>query len=111
MLKKKRVIGRPFRPGQSGNPGGRAKSKDNFTELARSHAPEALRRLMYWVRSDKHPVASVRAAIAICERAYGKPEAADAMPSPLLKGEVRKAIEVVFVRPPNTRTMISRLTS
>ncbi len=62
----------PFKKGQSGNPGGRPKEDDEIKRLARIHAPDALKRLAYWLKSD-NPKASVSAAQALLDRGYGKP--------------------------------------
>jgi hypothetical protein len=62
----------PFKPGQSGNPGGRPKEAAEVRELARRHGPDAIEKLAEWMRS-KDPRASVAAATAILDRGYGKP--------------------------------------
>src|SRR5207244_11467027 len=41
----KRGRGRPFQPGQSGNPGGRPKEDAPVRDLARQHTAEAIRKL------------------------------------------------------------------
>lgn len=61
-----------FQKGQSGNPGGRPKESDEVKELARQHGPEAIEKLVAWLRSD-NPKASVSAANALLDRGYGKP--------------------------------------
>lgn len=63
-----------FRKGQSGNPGGRPKDLSGFRELARAYGTDALRALLAVMRSRKSPAAArVSAAVAILDRAYGKP--------------------------------------
>jgi len=65
--------GRPFRPGQSGNPGGRPRVVGELRELARAHAPEAieeLARLAMKARSESARVAAIR---ELLDRGYGKP--------------------------------------
>jgi len=62
----------PFAKGQSGNPGGRSKAEDEIKRLARMHAPQAIKRLSYWLSSD-NAKASVSAAQALLDRGYGKP--------------------------------------
>jgi hypothetical protein len=61
-----------WKKGQSGNPGGRPKAANDVKELARTHSTEAIKRLAHWMRS-KDPRASVAAAQALLDRAYGKP--------------------------------------
>ena len=62
----------PFKPGESGNPGGRPKEVAEVKELARSHGPEAIEKLAAVMRSD-NTKAAVAAAIALLDRGYGKP--------------------------------------
>lgn len=68
----------PFRPGESGNPGGRP-NEDSMTRevkrLAKEKSPEAIARLVFWMQSD-NPKASVSAANALLDRAVGKPKQA-----------------------------------
>ena len=66
------MIGRPFPLGKSGNPGGRPKAAHSIQELARKHAPEAIQTLADMAR-DGTPGARVSAAVALLDRAYGKP--------------------------------------
>lgn len=65
------MVGKPFQPGQSGNPGGRPKEINEVKELARNHTVEALERLAFWMRSD-NAKASVSASSSLLERAWGK---------------------------------------
>jgi hypothetical protein len=67
-----RVIGRPFRPGQSGNPGGRPKSLEHIRSLARDNSVRALERLIELIESDDPRVAIV-ASKEVLDRAFGKP--------------------------------------
>ncbi len=85
--------------GESANPGGRPKGRQEFTTLARQYAPECLERLMYWTRSNRE-VASIGAARAVIERAWGRPpssEEAEVM-IPGAAGEPSSTIRVEFVR-------------
>lgn len=61
-----------WKKGQSGNPGGRPKEEREVVALARENSPEAIRRLVEWMRSDNGKV-SIMAANAILDRAFGKP--------------------------------------
>lgn len=71
---RRRGAGRPFQPGQSGNPGGQPKGVAELRALARAHSPEAIGALVSIVRAVKAPAAArVAAAQAILDRGYGKP--------------------------------------
>ena len=68
------VGGRPekpwlFKPGQSGNPGGRTRSAD-IAVLARKHAPAAIAAL---AAALEDPKTRVPAAVALLNRGYGMP--------------------------------------
>jgi hypothetical protein len=67
------MIGRPFKKGQSGNPGGRPKVVAEVRELARLHAPEAIAALVEIMTEGKSEAARVSAAVALLDRGYGKP--------------------------------------
>src|SRR5262245_26027894 len=68
------TIGRPFKKGQSGNPGGRPKVVAEIKDLARRHTDEALDTLAAIMRNPKASAAArVSAANAILDRGYGKP--------------------------------------
>ena len=63
-----------FKPGKSGNPGGRKKIVGEVMELAREASPEAIATLKR-IASDTNapPAAQVSAAIALLDRAWGRP--------------------------------------
>jgi hypothetical protein len=64
-----------FKPGLSGNPGGRPKVVGELRSLAREHTKAALEALVEIVGSKKAPPAArVAAANAILDRGYGRPE-------------------------------------
>ena len=66
--------GRPFQPGRSGNPGGRPKVIREMQDLARQHTPDAINALVEVCNTAvRHPSARVAAAVALLDRAYGKP--------------------------------------
>ena len=73
---KKRVIGRPFKKGQSGSPGGRPKTLEAVRELAREHTPAAITALANICNNGRSEMARVSAASTLLERAWGKPEQA-----------------------------------
>src|SRR5215207_1463599 len=63
-----------FKPGQSGNPGGRPKVIAHVQELAREHTSEAIATLVAVMRDPKSSAAArVAASNALLERGYGKP--------------------------------------
>jgi hypothetical protein len=59
-----------FRPGMSGNPGGRPKAALDMQELARAHTPDAIAAL---VAALANPRERVSAAVALLDRGWGKP--------------------------------------
>ena len=71
--------GRPFTKGQSGNPKGRPKLKQEERDalaMIRSLAPEAADTLRSVLHSETAPpAAKIRAAEIILDRTYGKAEA------------------------------------
>ena len=68
------TIGKPFKKGQSGNPGGRPKVAAEVKELARAHTGVAIETLVSIMTNTKSaPAARVSAANALLDRGYGKP--------------------------------------
>ena len=65
--------GRPFQPGQSGNPGGRPAIVGELRELARAHAPEAIAELARLAKDAKSETARIAAIKELLDRGYGKP--------------------------------------
>jgi hypothetical protein len=60
-----------FKPGQSGNPGGRPKVNQEVKDLAAVHTVECLERLVFWMKSEDGR-SSIQAAQALLDRAWGK---------------------------------------
>jgi hypothetical protein len=60
-----------FKPGESGNPGGRPKS--DVVSLARQHTPEAINRLVALMRQDDDLDIALAATSAIIDRGWGRP--------------------------------------
>ena len=68
------TIGKPFKKGQSGNPGGRPKVVAEVKELARKHTGKAIETLVSIMANPKAaPAARVSAANALLDRGYGRP--------------------------------------
>jgi len=64
----------PFKPGKSGNPGGRPKGDIELRRAARERTAEALATLVTIMRNTKAATAArVSAAEAILNRGWGKP--------------------------------------
>jgi hypothetical protein len=59
----------PFKPGKSGNPGGRPKNLVDMQELARSHTSAAIEAL---VSALKEKSSRVAAASVLLDRGWGK---------------------------------------
>jgi hypothetical protein len=70
------LVQHAFKPGQSGNPGGRTASFAECQRLAREASPDAMRRLIELMASPDERVA-LMAADKILERAWGKPKEQD----------------------------------
>lgn len=64
---------RPFKPGQSGNPGGVPKGLADVRKAAREYTQEAIETLAKWMRDDS-PKASIPAAVALLNRGWGMPQ-------------------------------------
>lgn len=62
-----------WKPGQSGNPGGRPKEVAEVREAARQHTPEAIRTLVTLMRKGKPDRARAAAAEALLDQAWGRP--------------------------------------
>jgi hypothetical protein len=65
---------KPFKKGQSGNPGGRPKEIAEVKALARTHTTTAINTLVSIAKSKKATdAARVSACIALLDRGWGKP--------------------------------------
>jgi uncharacterized protein with von Willebrand factor type A (vWA) domain len=61
-----------FRPGQSGNPGGRPKVVGELQELARRHSPEVIKELARLALKAKSETARIAAGRELLDRGYGR---------------------------------------
>ncbi|MBM4138185.1 MAG: hypothetical protein FJ244_01690 [Nitrospira sp.] len=66
-----RVPATAWRPGTSGNPGGRPRVAAEVKELAREHGPRAIERLRELLESQNEAVAC-RAAESLLDRGFGR---------------------------------------
>lgn len=67
---------KPWKTGQSGNPGGRPKKTEEMRsaeELARKHSPEAIQALIIAMRTAETDRDRIHAAEIILDRGWGKP--------------------------------------
>jgi hypothetical protein len=62
-----------FKPGQSGNPGGRPKGFAEVRELAREHTVAAIEKLVAIMTTGQSEQAQLLAANSLLDRGWGKP--------------------------------------
>src|SRR5690348_714211 len=62
-----------FRPGASGNPGGRPAALSDVRVLAREHTPAAVAKLAHIMEKGKSETACIAAASALLDRGWGRP--------------------------------------
>lgn len=65
--------GSSWKPGQSGNPGGRPKADHRIKDLAKDYTDIALRTLAEIAEHGDNEGARVSAAVALLDRGWGKP--------------------------------------
>ncbi len=110
---KRRVPRTAFRPGQSGNPGGRPKRTQQEYDLiaaCAAKAPEAMKTIVSLMHSADRDSVRLSAAIYVIERRYGKPVQETEPPRSPLEGvpvnvllEMKRAAEqqLAQMKPPN----------
>lgn len=69
----RKVVGRPFQKGQSGNPGGQPGRASEFRALARGYSESALEILYEIATQGISESARVAAASELLDRAWGRP--------------------------------------
>ena len=68
------ITGKGFKPGQTGNPGGRPKTPEAFKELARSNSMEALETAITIMKSKKTKSSDrLKAVEIVLDRSWGRP--------------------------------------
>jgi hypothetical protein len=70
---RRRVVGRPFRRGQSGNPSGRPKALQELVELARAETLPSLKKIVELRDQADDPRVQLAAAREILDRGWGRP--------------------------------------
>ena len=60
-----------FKPGQSGNPGGRPKAIQFLVDLARAETEEAIKKLAYLMQNAKTEAVQAAASNALLDRGWG----------------------------------------
>lgn len=91
--KKRKAGGRPFKKGQSGNPGGKPKALREVIALARSHTVLSINTLAEIAAKGDSEQARLGAANALLDRAWGKPKDTVA-----LEGEGGGPLQIVIRR-------------
>lgn len=100
MTDKPKELGIPWKPGQSGNPGGRPKMVKEVVELARSATELAIKTLIEIAGKSNAPEsARVAASNALLDRGWGKPVQAMEHSGP--GGSELPGIVVTYVRSDN----------
>lgn len=69
----KRTVGKPFQPGQSGNPGGRAPIPDDVKQMLKAACPQAVKLLVKTINDEtSKPDLRIKCVEIIMDRTYGK---------------------------------------
>ena len=68
-----RLANGQFRPGASGNPGGRPAALAEVKQLARQHTALAIQKLAHIAEHGHSEMAQIAAANALLDRAWGRP--------------------------------------
>lgn len=101
-----------WRPGESGNPGGRPKELGDLREIARKHTPEAIETLVSVMHNARATdQARVHAATALLDRGWGRPaqtinatiDANNVDIDARLQDRAAKLLESFVEQPENTR--------
>ena len=91
-----------FKPGVCPNPGGRPKQQSEVIQLARELSVDAVRSLHKIATKGKSERARIEAAVALLDRAYGKPKVTLESDAPLMFTTIRQ----VIISPSGEETVI-----
>ena len=73
----KRVVGRPFQPGESGNPGGRPTMTPEVREILRAATVDAAKLLVDTINDETAQLSlRIKCAEVVFDRVYGRPQQA-----------------------------------
>jgi len=87
----KRVPGRPFEKGKSGNPSGRKKVPDDIKEMLRGATPAACKLLCDTINdTDAKIELRIKCSEIVLDRVYGKPQQA-------VEVDAKNIPQVIFV--------------
>lgn len=88
---KKRVPGRPFEKGKSGNPGGKKKIPDDIKEMLRGATPAACKLLCDTINDPEAKTElRIKCSEIVLDRVYGKPQQA-------VEVDAKNIPQVIFV--------------
>lgn len=97
----RKLVGRPWQKGVSGNPGGRSKTTKQLAKLAREYTDEALATVVSIMRDEGNkPIDRLRAADIILDRGYGKAKQKIELEDAALAGPVLADVVAELVSDP-----------
>ena len=96
--------GRQFKPGQSGNPGGRPKMPEEMRQILRAAGAELARKLLAYTEHS-NPKIAMWAITEALDRAYGKPEV---MSKVEMSGQIQPVVLFRWMTEEETSTMTAQ---